>query len=196
MGLFGGSFDPVHNGHLALARVAVAHLQLDELRWVPAGQPWQKQRELAPADHRTAMIALTIEGDPRQRLDLCEVQRSGPSYTLDTVRALQSGEPAAEWFLLIGQDQYARFHTWHQRQELLERLTLAVAARGGQHPEPGAPLAVVSHRVVGVPMPRLDVSSSDIRARLSLGQDISGMVPATVARYIDQHCLYRETSRS
>ena len=129
IGLFGGSFDPVHNAHIALARLALAELKLDELRWVPAGQPWQKARAMTPAVHREAMVRLAIEGVPHFALDRCELERSGPSYTLDTVRTLQAREPGAEWFLVIGQDQYAAFHTWHGWQELLGRITLAIANR-------------------------------------------------------------------
>lgn len=88
IGLFGGSFDPVHNAHLALAHAALRDAALDEVRWIPAGQPWQKTRQLAAAAHREAMVALAIEGEPRFVLDRIELQRAGPSYTLDTVRAL------------------------------------------------------------------------------------------------------------
>jgi nicotinate-nucleotide adenylyltransferase len=105
IGLFGGSFDPVHNAHLALAHSALQALKLDELRWQPAGQPWQKARALTPAVHRQAMIRLAIAGEPRFVLDRIELEREGPSFTLDTVRTLQDQEPQAQWFLIIGQDQ-------------------------------------------------------------------------------------------
>ena len=134
IGLFGGSFDPVHNAHLELARSALRDLSLDEVRWIPAGHPWQKTRQLADAAHRTAMVALAIEGEPRFVLDPIEVQRPGPSYMLDTVNDLQAAQPGAQWFLIIGQDQLAGLPTWHNAQELVRRVTLAVAGR------PGAPL--------------------------------------------------------
>ena len=190
IGIFGGSFDPVHNAHVALARLALAELALDELRWVPTGQPWQKARSTAPAVHRDAMLRLVIEDVPQFVLDRCELERSGPSYTLDTVRTLQADEPEATWFLVIGQDQYAAFHTWHGWQELLGRITLAIANR------PDAPLAAdplvlqVPHAAVSLPM--MEVSSTEIRERIHAGLPVTDLVPPAVARYIDQYHLYQE----
>lgn len=192
LGLFGGSFDPVHNAHLELARTAVAALQLDQVRWVPAGHPWQKTRQVSDAAHRAAMVDLAIAGDPHFVLDRIELAISGPSYTLDTVRALQAAHPGASWFLLIGQDQYAGLHTWHGWEELLDRVVLAVAQRpGGQLPINSD---VLRHAQRSVPLPMLDISSTDIRSRVAVGQPIDHLVPPTVARYIDQHALYRAAS--
>jgi nicotinate-nucleotide adenylyltransferase len=195
IGLFGGSFDPPHNAHLALARVALDHLLLDELRWVPAGDTWQKKRELAPPADRAAMVEVAIAGEPRFVLEGCELRRAGPSYTIDTLLELQvaqAGEPA-EWFLVIGQDQYANLHTWHRWRELLPRTVLAVARRGDAvlHADPA--LAAEPHRMVALPLPRIDVSATEIRRRAADGRDYTEMVPAAVARYIDQNHLYRGT---
>ncbi len=194
IGLFGGSFDPVHSAHVALAGVALSQLGLDQVRWVPAGRPWQKSRDLAPAEQRAAMVELAIAHEPRFVLDRTELCRSGASYTLDTVRDLQANTPAAVCFLIIGQDQYAGLHTWLGWEQLLARVTLAVANR------PGAPLSAspevqrVAHQTVALPM--MDISSTDIRSRIQAGQGIDALVPAAVARYIDQHHLYRGTSGS
>ena len=188
IGLFGGSFDPVHEAHLALARVALAQLGLDELRWVPAGRQWQKHRDLTPARHREAMVRLAIEAEPRFVLEDCELRRSGASYTYDTVRELQALQPQAEWFLLIGQDQYAGLHSWVRWQQLLQRVTLAVANRPGVTLAASPEVAAVPHRVV--PLPMMDVSSTQIRARAAQGLAIDDLVPAPVARYIARHALY------
>jgi nicotinate-nucleotide adenylyltransferase len=187
IGLFGGSFDPVHNAHLALARQALDQLKLDELRWVPVGQAWQKARAMTPATQREAMLRLAIEGEPRFVLERCELQRAGPSYTLDTLRELQSATPGAHWFLLIGQDQYRNLHTWHGVDELLQRVTLAVAQRPG---EPAAADARVAPMVV-LAMPPMDIAATDIRRRVAEGADISALVPPAVALYIRQQGLYR-----
>ena len=183
----------MHNAHLELARAALAALALDELRWVPAGHPWQKASELTPAAHREAMVRRAIDGEPRFVLERCELEREGPSYTVDTVRELQQREPApARWFLLIGQDQHARFHTWHGWQELLTRVTLAVARRPGPVPAPASEVApeVARFGHVAVPFAPHDLSSTEVRQRIAAGADISKLVPPGVARYIARHGLY------
>jgi nicotinate-nucleotide adenylyltransferase len=188
IGLFGGTFDPPHNAHVALATLALHELALDELRWIPAGQPWQKERIITPAAQREAMVRLAMGDQPRFVLERCEVQRRGPSFTLDTVRELQAKQPGAEWFLVIGQDQYAGLHTWRDWRELIGRVTLAVANRPGVAVEPHADVKAVVHRAV--PLAMLDIASTDIRARVAAGQDIASLVPVSVARYIEANHLY------
>lgn len=193
LGLFGGSFDPVHNAHLALARTALAELRLDQVRWIPAGQPWQKQRQLTAAAHRVAMLQLAIADDPPFVLDRREVDRPGPSYTLDTVRELQAEQPDADWVLLIGQDQYAGLHSWAGWPELLQRVVLAVANRPGPLPAVHPDVRRHPHQVV--PLPMLDIAATDIRGRVARGDGIDHLVPPAVARYIDRHGLYRSADR-
>ena len=196
VGLFGGSFDPVHNAHLALATSALAALALDELCWIPAGAPWQKARRLAPAAQRADMVSLAIGHEARFRLEPCELERSGPSYTIDTVLELQRREPATQWLLLLGQDQLAGLHTWHRWRELVERVELAVANRAGEPPRIATELAGTRLSLTEVPLPAMAISSTDIRARVAAGLDIAALVPAPVARYIAEHGLYRNPLRS
>jgi nicotinate-nucleotide adenylyltransferase len=188
-GLFGGSFDPVHNAHVALAHAALSALRLNEVRWVPTGQPWQKLRRITEAEHRVAMVQLAIADEPRFLLDRIEVDREGPSYTLDTVRTLHAAQPQTEWVLIIGQDQYAALHTWRDWQTLLSLVVLAVANRPGELPRPHEDVLRHPHQVV--PLNMLDISATDIRQRVSRGADIQHLVPPEVARYIETHGLYR-----
>ena len=188
VGIFGGSFDPVHNAHVALAKTALAELKLDEVRWVPVWQAWQKARELAPAADREAMVRLAIADEPRFVLERCELRRRGVSYTLDTVRELRAAEPDIDWFLILGQDQYAGLHTWRDWRELVSLVTLVIA------PRPGAAavnrqVANTPHRTVALPL-RAE-SSTDIRELLAAGLSIEGLVPPAVASYIDRHHLYQ-----
>jgi nicotinate-nucleotide adenylyltransferase len=200
IGILGGTFDPVHEAHVALARTAADHLRLNQLRWIPAGMPWQKTGEMAMVRDRTAMVALAAEGDPRFKLDLMEALRPGPSYTIDTVKDLLQKHPKAELFLIIGQDQYARLHTWHNWRELLSRVTVAVASRNGEAPKPMPEVAALWHRLEVVPMTQMDVSSTAIRAHLAAGGRASELVPhmlcASVARYIDDRGLYGPNPRN
>jgi nicotinate-nucleotide adenylyltransferase len=188
IGLFGGTFDPPQLAHVALARAALDALALDELRWIPTGDPWQKKRAITDAAHREAMVRLAIEGEPRFRLERCELQRSGPSVTLDTVRELQQRDGPADWIWVMGRDQYVNLHTWRGWRELLQRVTLAVADRLGVTPPVNPEVAAHPHTMV--PLPPLPISATDIRARVSRGESISGLVPAAVAGYIAQHHLY------
>lgn len=190
IGLFGGSFDPPHLAHLALARTARDELRLDEVRWVPAGLPWQKDRTLTSAPRRLVMVQQAIDGEPRFVVDDCEIRRSGPSYTLQTVIELQAAQSEAQIFLLIGADQYAGLHRWRDWRDLLSRVVLAVANRPG--PMPPVDGEVLRHPHRAVPLPMLDISSTDIRQRVSQGRPITDLVPPGVARYIDQHLLYQE----
>ena len=194
IGIFGGSFDPVHTAHVALARAALQALHLDELRWIPAGNPWQKTRSITDATHRVAMVQAAIAGEPRFVLDRIEVDHTGASYTLDTVKTLASAQPATQWFLIIGQDQYSNLHTWRHWQELLGLVTLAVANRPGDGRAPSAEVQHHSHRMV--PLPMLDISSTQIRQQVAAGLDITPLVPPAVARYIETHGLYRSPSES
>lgn len=199
IGVYGGSFDPPHRGHLALARSAREALSLDRVLWVPAGDPWQKTdrpgHRVTDSVHRAAMVRAALASRSGFVLDHREIERSGPSYTIDTVRELLVEQPQAAIFLILGQDQYERLSTWHDWRELLACVTLAVAGRDDCAVATPPSLAQVGHRVEPVPMPPVAVSSTEIRARIEAGSRAASLVPemvsAAVARYIDQHHLYR-----
>ncbi len=190
IGLFGGSFDPPHRAHVALAQLALRQLALDELRWVPTGMAWHKVSNPTSAQHRAAMVALAIGDEPRFRLERCELERPGPSYTLDTVCQLQAAEPAgtaADWLLIIGEDQYADLHRWVGWRELLARVQLAVAGRPGERP---VDAEVAAFPCLRLALPPMEVSSTEVRRRLASGLPIDDLVPAAVARYIESNRLY------
>ena len=198
IGLLGGSFNPPHLAHLALGRLARQALALDELRWLPAGAPWQKAgRPMAQAAHRLAMLGLLLADEPDVLIDPRELQRAGATFTIDTVRELQAEQlklhsTPAEWFLILGQDQYSRFDTWHDWPELLQRCTLAVAGRAGQAPQAPAALAAAPHRLIPLDLPPQDIAANDIRTRLAAGQPVAALVGERVAGYISQHGLYQQ----
>jgi nicotinate-nucleotide adenylyltransferase len=199
IGLLGGSFNPPHLAHLALARQARDELRLDEVRLLPAGQPWQKLaagHRVADAAHRVAMLKLLVQGEPGLVVDERELHRHGPSYSIDTVRELAAEVPGAELFFVIGQDQYARLHTWRDWQALLKLVTLAVAGRAGEAPRAPAEVAAVPHRIKTLALPPMAVASTDIRARAARGEELSLLVGPAVAAYIDQNALYRADSGS
>ena len=197
VGLFGGSFDPPHLGHLQLARAARDQLGLERVLWLPAGAPWQKSnRAIAPGQHRAAMLRLLIGAEAGFSVDERELQRPGPTYTIDTVGELDALSPGCDWVLLIGQDQYFRFHTWHRWPELLERVSLGVVARAGQAVRASDELAQRAHRMSVIDMPRLDVAATAVRACMDAGLDITELVGPAVAGYIDQNSLYRAPHRS
>lgn len=210
IGLLGGSFDPVHAGHLQLAHDALAHLPLDELRFVPAAQPWQKPRITDPA-HRAHMVALAIAHEPRCVLDMHEIERGGPTYTVDTLRALRAGPwPDASLVLVMGSDQFERFDTWREWQAIGELAHLAVARRAGAPVRLNPALAALweqrrcgpaelAHRraggIVEFPMTPIDVSATEMRtllkARTAEGDRRLGrFLPPPVLDYIRQHHLY------
>lgn len=192
IGLYGGSFDPPHMAHLALARLARDRLGLDELRWQPAGQPWQKAgRLVASGRQRVAMLHLLTQDEPGFVIDTCELDRVGPSYTIDTLREVAAERPDAQLFLVIGADQFARLDTWKDAGDIARLATLAVAAREGQAALPpvnwpGPPLAWQE-----LPLPRIDISATEVRRRAAAGEPVSPLVGEAVAGYIDQQHLYR-----
>jgi nicotinate-nucleotide adenylyltransferase len=187
IGLFGGSFDPVHLGHLVVARTALEEAGLDRLYFIPAAQsPFKPGAQPAPAAERLRWLRLALAGDTTAELDDQEIRRGGPSYTIDTVRNYAGNHPAAELFYLIGADQTGQLHKWREAGELARMVQFLVI------PRPGEALAELAApfrgRVLrGIP---LGVSSSEIRARLKAGLTVAHLTPPAVAEDLANKRLY------
>ncbi len=190
IGVFGGAFDPPHLGHVALVQAAIGQLALDEVRLVPTGHAWHKQATLSPAKHRLAMAELAFGGIAKLVVDARETERPGPSYTVDTLSELQHEQPGAQLFLLLGADQAATLNTWHRLADIARLASLWVAPRDADSPNCGA-AATVPVPLGALEMAPQLVASRQIRTRLAQGLSVAELVPAGVARYIDQHSLYR-----
>jgi nicotinate-nucleotide adenylyltransferase len=190
--MFGGAFDPPHRAHVALARAAVAQLALDRLFVFPTGDAWHKARTLSAAGHRLAMARLAFETVPNTTVDDRELHRSGPTYSVDTLRELRSEYPDSGLFLLMGEDQAAGFTRWHAWQEVAALAVLCVAGRGTGEGL-AALRAVPGVRLRTLELPQMPDSATDIRARLTRGQDIAQLVEPAVASYIESQHLYQPT---
>jgi nicotinate-nucleotide adenylyltransferase len=188
--LLGGSFDPVHLGHLAMAQAALDQLPIDELWWVPVGHAWQKSRVLTPAVHRVAMLKRAIGNDARQRIEPCEIEREGPTYTIDTLNILAARHPGVYWHLLLGWDQFVNLSNWRRWEEVVAKVSLAVAQRPGQAAAVPPGLQALSFEPLH--MAPWDVSSTAVRADVAAGRSVLDRVSAPVARYIAEQGLYRD----
>lgn len=188
IGLFGGSFDPIHLGHLLLAERAADELDLERVYFIPnAGSPLKPGPPAASGRDRLALIRAAIRGNPRFRaLDL-EIRRGGPSYTFDTVAAL-TGAPSARMYFLIGSDAVADLEKWHRARELARRVTFAVLRRPGSL---GARPPAWAGRWVEVAAPLIDVSSTEIRDRIRRGRSIRYLMPEPAAAIVRRRGLYR-----
>lgn len=191
LGLFGGTFDPPHVGHLALAEQARDQLGLDRVRFVPAGNPPHKQgRVRTPVAHRVAMTRLAVRGNPAFEVSTLEARRPGFSFTVDTLRALHRRHPDTAFWLVLGADSLDDFPRWHDPGGILELAALAVAVRpgAGRRRLPRA----LARRVTWLDNAGLDVSSSELRRRVRSGRSIRYLVPDAVAAYVRRRGLYRE----
>jgi nicotinate-nucleotide adenylyltransferase len=185
LGIFGGTFDPVHMAHLAAATAARDELALDRVLLVVARDPWQKRgRVCAPADARFDMVVAAVEDIDRVAASRIELDRPGPTYTVDTVDTLRREAPDRELFLVVGGDVAAGLDSWHRAGDLCEAVTVAVVDRDGSG---GAP---PGWRTVPVPMPRLAVSSTEVRRRVAAGESVAGLIPAAAERVLRSRGLY------
>jgi nicotinate-nucleotide adenylyltransferase len=181
IGILGGTFDPVHNAHLAMARAALEHLQLDRVIFIPTGPTHYRPPSGTSGEDRAAMLRLAIQGEPRFALDERELRPGATGYTVDTLRALRSELGDAELHLLLGADQYEKLGTWHRPDEVKRLARIAVFGRPGIELEEKPDL---------IPMDPMPISASDLRSRARRGEDLSRFVPSTVANYIARRRLY------
>jgi nicotinate-nucleotide adenylyltransferase len=185
IGLFGGSFDPVHHGHLIVGQVAREKLGLEMLRFVPAReQPFKRGRHRTSPEHRAAMLSLALRSTPSFALEPAELNREGPSYTVDTLEELRLREPATELVLLLGADAAAELPAWHEARRIPELARVVVFARPGTA-VPASPW--VSARIE---VPAIDISATEVRNRVRQRLSVRYWVPDPVAEYISAHRLY------
>ncbi|WP_457280816.1 nicotinate (nicotinamide) nucleotide adenylyltransferase [Polaromonas sp. P5_D5] len=196
IGMFGGAFDPPHSAHVALVQEAIRQFGLDTLYVVPTGHAWHKSRALSAPAHRLAMARLAFGDISGVRVDEREVQRTGPTFTIDTLLALQEENPGAQLYLFIGADQFAVFRQWHRWQDILDLAIICIADRA-QSTLAGAQFESYesrSNRFVLLNLPLMPVSATQIRQLMASGAAVTGgitqLVPEAVARYISLHQLY------
>jgi len=216
IGILGGTFDPVHLGHVALAEAALAGLPLSEVLWLPSGSPGHRSAPVASAQDRLAMLRLATAGHARYRVDASELDGKEPTYTVHTLTRLRAQlGPAQPLVLILGSDSFLSLPTWLRWRELFELAHIAVASRPGYLPADGGPEpelsaeiarrsarpeqlgAKAAGRIAYFPMPLVDISASDVRAGLSAGEDMRDLLPAAVLAYIRSHSLYtKETPKA
>lgn len=185
LGLYGGTFDPIHHGHLILARDAIEQLQLDRVVFLPAAiSPHKLARAPASAESRRAMVAAAIAGESRFTLDDSELRRTGPSFTIDSVEEIRARHPEARLYYMIGADNLRELHTWRRIDELRRLVQFVVLGRGLDHPETAHDLPILPRRI--------DISATDIRERVARGVSIRYLVPDSVRLLIASHHLYQE----
>ncbi len=198
IGVLGGTFDPIHTGHLVLAEEVRLRLGLAEVLFVPAGRPWLKSgTPISPAEHRVRMVRLAIAGRPYFKLSTMEVDRPGPSYTVDTMLKLKSQLASGEeLYFILGWDNLEELPRWHEPKRLIELCRLVAVPRVGC-PVPDlktleADVPGLFKRVIMLDKPEIDISASVIRERVARGLSIEHLVPEAVGKYIREQKLYKE----
>ena len=196
IGVLGGTFDPIHLGHLVVAEEVKARLGLAEILFVPAGQPWLKMSSpILAAEHRVQMVRLALGGKPYFKLATMEIDRPGPSYTVDTITELQSKFGAGgELFFILGQDNLAQFPQWREPSRLVKMCRLVAVPRPGYSlPDINsleAALPGLSRSLILLDKPEIDIDATEIRKRVAQGLSIRHLVPEPVDEYIRKHKLY------
>ncbi len=187
LGIMGGTFDPIHHGHLVAASEVAQHFGLDEVVFVPTGQPYQK-RQASPSEHRYLMTVVATASNPRFRVSRADIDRSGPTYTIDTLRDMRDAHPDAELFFITGADAFASIVEWKDANELWELAHFVAVTRPGHEMEA---TDYPPERVSRLEIPALAISSTDCRARVRAGYPVWYLVPDGVVQYISKHDLYR-----
>lgn len=185
-GILGGTFDPIHIAHLHAGETALYQADLDRVLFVPAGDPWQKPREMTPASQRLEMVTLAIDGVDGFEVDDRELMRDGPTYTIDTLRSFPSDE---ELFLILGSDAAAGLPTWKDWEHVVERAKVLVLPRPGT--DPRRVLEVLPGAVV-LEMAAMDISGTEIRRKAAVGEPYRFLVPGAVFEFIERHDLYAQ----
>lgn len=190
-GLLGGSFDPVHLAHIALARAARQFLELDYVELLPAANPWQRAPLSASGAHRLAMLTIALHNEPGLQVNTLELERGGPSYTIDTLRELPSGP---DYYWILGADQLENFCSWRSWRDIAVLARLAVAQRPGSILQAPAALskhlADIDRPLIHLPFEPTAISATTIRHNLATGMSTAGMLDVAVAQYIQQNGLY------
>jgi nicotinate-nucleotide adenylyltransferase len=190
VGVMGGTFDPIHHGHLVAASEVAQSFGLDEVIFVPTGQPWQKG-PVSPAEHRYLMTVIATASNPRFTVSRVDIDRPGPTYTIDTLRDLKAERPDEELYFISGADAIAQILTWHDVEKLWELAHFVAVSRPGHELSvTGLPKGDVSLLEV----PALAISSTDCRSRVSRGFPVWYLVPDGVVQYISKHHLYRSVA--
>ncbi len=205
LGVFGGTFDPIHYAHLAVAEEAAETLGLERVLFVPAGEPPHKPgREITPAEDRLAMVERAIAGNARFAADRLEIDRPGPSYTVDTLEALRASRGAAgitgDLTLVLSAEAFLGLMSWREPRRILELARVVVAPRDG-YPDAGPDflaehLPDLADRATFLDAPRLRLSASELRARAATGRSLRYLVPDAVSAYISDHALYQNPRRN
>jgi nicotinate-nucleotide adenylyltransferase len=187
----GGTFDPIHHGHLVAASEVQAWFDLDEVVFVPTGAPWQKSdREVSEAEHRYLMTVIATAANPRFWVSRVDIDRDGPTFTIDTLRDLHEHMPEVELYFITGADALADIFTWRDAEELFELANFVGCTRPGYSMDPATLNAIPAERVTMVEIPALAISSTDCRERKRRGEPVWYLVPDGVVQYIAKHDLY------
>jgi nicotinate-nucleotide adenylyltransferase len=187
----GGTFDPVHHGHLVAASEAQANFGLDEVVFVPTGQPWQKAvREVTSAEHRYLMTVIATASNPHFSVSRVDIDRDGPTYTIDTLRDLSSQYPDADLYFITGADALTEIFTWRDAGDLFSLAHFVGCTRPGYEMDASSLAGIPADRVTILEIPALAISSTDCRERTSAGQPVWYLVPDGVVQYIAKHRLY------